>query len=193
MEKVRKSDLLILRGVYPKDFEICESGGSLSTRPQQVIYTEMPRRFVSVELWPTFSNLKCWECDQFVKDYPAFIPLNPEKNKNQEDTCDIFGHFDSWNCACRYILREFPPVQQWDILRNLCLFESKFTGIYREKIPPAPPKVLMKAYCGDRGLTLGEYREKTAIADSDYSLGIFRLEDHCTGGKVNRIHHVKHL
>src|SRR5271154_6208029 len=130
-----RSNLLILRGVFPKDFTTTINDVIMQSRVEpQVVYTDMPKKFVHMADWPTFSNLKCWECDQIPTDAPIFIPTNLEKNESGEDMCDPYGHFNSWNCAIRFIMREFPKEQQWDALEAVCLFESKFSGKRKEKI-----------------------------------------------------------
>ena len=41
---------------------------------------------------------------------------------------------------------------------------------------PAPPKYLMKAYCGKNGITVTEWQEKLAAVNSDYNLTNYKLE-----------------
>lgn len=176
----KRTNILILRGVYPNDFaEIdsiyTESAIEKKVTEPAVVYTEIPKHFANVDLWPQFSNLKCWECDQLPTTYPKFIPVNPEKDKNGNDICDVYGHFDEWNCAVRYIMKEFPKEQQWDTLKYICLFESKFSGKRREKIMPAPSKTLMKAYCGRNGVTPKQFKDKINQLNADYDLSSFRL------------------
>ena len=174
------SNLLILRGVSVNDCaEIVPSydcGRESTQRMNPAAYTEIPARFTSVDTWPTFSNLKCWNCDRLPIDYPRFIAVNPRIGP-AGDECDVHGNFDEWSCAARYILREFPQEQQWDALQSLCLFESKFTGKQRARILPAPPKTEMQAYCGNSGLTMRQYGEKIHAMNSDYCLSQFKLMD----------------
>jgi hypothetical protein len=176
---IKQTNLLIFRGLEPKDFNINyreSSARAPSEAPSQAIYMDMPKRFISVETWPTVSNLRCWSCDQMTTGYPKFIPLNLEKNANGDDTCDVYGHFHEWNCAARYIYKEFPREQRWDALEALCLIESKFSLCRREKIMPAPPKILMKPYCGNGGLTTKQYNDKIAALNAEYTLSTYKLE-----------------
>lgn len=181
MDLVKKSNLLILRDVYPTDFasidHIYEKTQPEPAQSQNnVVYTEIPKKFISVETWPQFSNLKCWECDQTPTGYPRFIAVNPERDKDGNDICDVFGNFDEWNCAQRYILREFPDEQKWDAIQTLLLFESKFSGRKKEKIIPSPSKTMMKAYCGKNGLTPKQFREKIISINNEYDLTEYKLE-----------------
>ena len=185
---IKRTNLLILRGVYPKDFAPVDSIYDKSAVEIEkkviepvVVYTEIPKKFTSVESWPQFSNLKCWSCDQLPTSYPKFIPMNPEKDKDGNDICDPYGHFDEWNCAARFVEKEFPREQQWDALQLICLIESRFSGKRREKIMPAPSKTLMKAYCGKAGITPKQYKEKIMQLNSEYDISSYRLEDfRCT-------------
>lgn len=179
-QPVKKSTLLILRGVYPSDFSpndtIFDKTVVEKKIEPSVVYTEMPKRFLSASTWIQFSNLKCWECDQMPIGYPKFIPENPEKDKDGNDICDVLGHFCEWNCAVRYALKELPKNQQWDALKAICLFESKFSGKKKEKIQPCPPKTLMKAYCGKNGLTPKQWRDKLTSTCEDYTLSSYKME-----------------
>jgi hypothetical protein len=178
---IKKTNLLILRGVSLKDFLSIESifdkktSECLKSEPV-IVYTELPKKFLGMDTWPTFSNLKCWECDQLPISYPKFTPLNPEKDRIGNYICDIHGHFCEWNCVVSYVIKTFPKDQQWDILQYICLFESIFSGLKKEKIMPAPPKTLMKSYCGRDGITPKQWRDKLAQLNNDYSLTHYKLE-----------------
>lgn len=182
-QPLKKTNILILRGVYPKDFapvdniyEKTNPDVDRSKIEPAIVYTDMPKKFTSVATWPRFSNLKCCECDQLPTSYPKFIPQNPEKDNAGEDICDVFGHFCEWNCAVRFAQKEFPKEQQPDILQYICLFESKFSGKRKEKIMPCPRKTEMKAYCGNNGITPKQWREKLDAINNDYSLTNYKLE-----------------
>src|SRR5271170_3231805 len=100
----KKTNLLILRGVYIKDFSpidfIYDKNSKRELKIESdTVYTEIPKKFISVATWPQFSNLKCWNCDQLPDSYPCFIPINLELDNKSNDICDVYGHFDNWNCA----------------------------------------------------------------------------------------------
>lgn len=180
----RKVNLLILRGVYLKDLDTPEDTPSIQCGANKqhtgadapAEYTEIPKRFTCVKNWPISSNLKCWSCDLLPPSYPKFIPLNPEKGEDNRDECDTYGNFCEWNCAVEYVRKEFPPDQHWDILEDICLFESKFSGQRKEKIVPAPPKIRMAMYCGKHGLTPKEWREELHRLNNEYSVARFRID-----------------
>ena len=175
------SYLLRFDGVCLDDLKITTSMNFLVDKTKQTepitFYTKIPNKFTSVDSWPTSSTFKCWECDLLPLSYPKFIPKNPTFCENGEDSCDPYGHFCEWNCAVRYVENnsEFNTANRWDYLESIRLFESKFTGVLRQKILPSPPKTIMKQYCGDKGLTVEEYRTKINTLNEDYSLCTYKI------------------
>jgi hypothetical protein len=153
-----KTNLLVLRGVYPDDMK----AQTVVETPVHVVshYTSLPKRFESADSWPKTSNLKCWECDQVPTDYPKFIPRDPELDAAGGMACDVYGHFCEWNCAVSFIEKEYPREQRWDSLQNLYIFEGAFSGSRKGKILRAPPKYIMQEYCGAAGITQQQYRDK---------------------------------
>lgn len=176
MDVPKCTNLLILRGVYPKDFDFIPTA-----YPENVImgvdedYTDMPSKFTSVKDWPKFSNLKCWTCDQIPTDYPKFIAMNVEVDKRGNKICDPHGHFHEWNCAISYISTFFPKETVGDVIDDTCYFESLFSGNHRRKIMPSPPKTRMKQYCGNRGITVKKYNDLINELNNTYSLGTYKL------------------
>jgi hypothetical protein len=169
----KKPNLLIIRGVYPKDFTV-QKIVPKKTVPE-IEYSEIPKRFVSVIDWPRFSNLKCWDCDQLPSSYPKFVPLNPITLNGHEE-CDVHGNFCEWNCVVRYINSEFSIDQRKDILDNVKLFESKFSLKRKVVIPPSPKKTEMKAYCGARGITPQQWQDKLRDLNSEHTLTHYKME-----------------
>ena len=175
----KKTNLLIIRGVFPKDFT---SGTVQKIKPQFddrkiiPVYTVIPKRFTGVAKWPTSSNLKCWTCDRLFSGYPRFLPSNPERTATGDDYCDAEGNFHSWNCVASWIESKLPRAQQWDANRLICLFESKFTGRMREKILPSTDKTKRKEYCGDHGLTMEQYDASIDKLNNEYDLTTYKMD-----------------
>lgn len=183
----KKTNLLILRGVFPGDFTtdvFHEKKTVLKEKipESDIVYTEIPKKFTGVKSWITFSNLHCWECGLVPSGYPRFIPLHPERSGG-EDTCDVYGHFCEWNCAVAFATKEFSRERQPDILNTILLFESKFSGQRKKKIMPCPPKTEMKQYCGNKGLTVEQWKSKLVQLNSDYNLTNYKLEHFRNGEK----------
>ena len=168
-----RSKILLLRGVFPQEIMTVKHNIEVQPDPQTT-YNEIPKRFTSVDEWPKASNLKCWTCDRIPHSYPRFLPLNV-----RDDTCDVHGNFCRWGCVVSYVMKEYSQCQQCDLLYYICVFESKFTGTRRLKILPTPPKILMKEYCGNNGITEKEWAEKADKIDAQYSLPIYTMAELC--------------
>jgi len=174
--KVVKSNLLILKGVYPENFTGRIPRAQVGVRAQ--VYTDIPPRFTSVDEWKRrVSNLKCWSCDLLFNTYPAFIPENIEDGPDGLPQCEPRGNFCVWNCAISHVLKEYPDCVKGDACDAIALFESLFSGKRKQKIMPSPPKTLMQAYCGNNGITPAQYKEMIAQLNSDYDINYFKLED----------------
>ncbi len=175
--QVKKVNLLTLRGVYVSDFVTTAPDNlSIERATQEPVYTEIPKKFTSVAEWPTYSNLKCWKCNLLPESYPKFVPTNPEVDKDGRDICDPRGNFCEWNCVVRYIKKEYDKEEQPDLLKAVCLFESKFSGVYKAVIMPSPPPTIMSDYCGKNGITAKQYRAEIAKLNSNYNLVHFKME-----------------
>lgn len=171
-----KLHLLVIRGLRPGDFDAARAAHSVPTAPlpaatlaPPVQYSKPPTRFTGVASWPRTTDLKCWTCDQLSSSYPCFIPMHYTEADGQP-TCDAYGNFDKWPCVIRFINREYPAADCWDMHKAIVKIESLFTGLPpRKKIPEAPPKWLMEQYCGTGGLTLQQWRDLNQQQDADYS------------------------
>jgi hypothetical protein len=118
------------------------------------IYKSLPERFVSLAQWPHSCNLKCWHCDRMFNTRPLFIPDEPWA----DGSFGVKGVFGDWPCMARFINDNYP--EQKYVYNSLMLqLYYIFTGIRIEKIPLAPPKTIMKQYCGESGVSLSEYDE----------------------------------
>lgn len=171
----KKPELLLLKGVYLKNLIETVSDMPKDHLIDDQIYSDIPKRFLSIEQWPSNTNLKCWSCDQIPLSYPKFIPMNPINNSDGQLTCDVIGNFCEWNCAVRYILKELPQENQWDNLHLLTLVESKFSGAVKEKIPPSPTKTIMKCYCGNKGLTNKQWRDTLNTLINNHCLSEYKI------------------
>lgn len=166
---LKKNNIIIIYGITISDI-LAPTKRNICIANNSVLYDEIPKKFISTKEWPQKTNLKCWYCDNIPDSYPKFIPSNPEKDINGNDTCDVVGNFCEWNCAVHYILTEYPRDHHSDTMQLLLLFESKFTGIQRTRIPSAPSKTLMKQYCGTNGISKAEWYSRLKKIDTTYSL-----------------------
>jgi len=160
------SNLLVIRGIKPQDIFAERINKKVDDKIS--VYTRIPHRFTGVRFWPSESNLRCWECDRIPANYPKFIPVNPI-NTPAGLECDAHGHFDEWNCAVSYIMKNYPREQKCDLLRLVSIFEAEFSGRRKLRIQPSPPKTLMKKYCGETGIGEHEYSAMISALNCDYA------------------------
>lgn len=188
---LKKTNLLILKGVFPGDFfnfdtiYLAQKTPGEPKNEHATIYTKIPKVFVNVDNWPKVSNLKCWNCDQILQSYPRFLPVNPERDKEGNEICDTVGNFCEWNCVVRYAMEKYSGERLWDILKLTNIIAAKFTGRRREKILPSPEKTIMKQYCGDEGITPKQYKEKIDQLNLEYDLIHFRLDQFGNHGSTS--------
>jgi hypothetical protein len=177
MDRPTKSDILVIKGVYAEDFETNKSVYSkVKSCAPTCDYIPLPKLFTSADEWKKIhSNLICWECNLGISGYPKFVPTNP-RVEGGADVCDPLGAFCEWGCVVRYITTIYPKIKAVDLLQSVSIFESKFTGRYREHIPMSISKTERKEYCGEGGLTVKEFREKNAQMDNEYQLLTFKME-----------------
>lgn len=174
---VGKSDLLIIKGVFPDEFHkknpvYLDKTQSAPLRE----YVAIPKVFRCAAEWKKIStSLHCWECGLSISSYPKFVPENP-RFENDIDICDVNGAFCEWGCVIRYIQTYIPREQQSDYLQSVSIFESKFSGKYREYIAPNASRLELKKYIGESGLTEAEFREKNIQLANDYQLNTFKID-----------------
>jgi len=163
-----KTEILFIPGIYLKDLNKTELIKEIKT---EIKYNDIPKYFYSVNKWPKKSNLHCWYCDNIPTSYPSFIPINPKKEiidlVEENDTCEVYGHFDSWRCAVKWVNIEMPKEQRWDLLKSIHLFAKKFDPSINIIIE-AVSKVEQKKYIGDDGISENEYFNKNKIINSQH-------------------------
>lgn len=150
------TNLLILRGVSSNDlFSKVET----TLSDVELAKSEIPKRFEGVASWPKSSELLCWTCSRKLLSYPRFMPTSPEWN-NGHLSCIPKGNFDTWPCVVSYMEITVPREQQWSAMRLICLAEAEFTGVERQRIPPAIDKTLLIAYRGSPGMSATKFNQE---------------------------------
>lgn len=160
----KRTCLLVLRGVYARDFVAAPAAKPAPVCEPSISYTEMPKRFTGVADWIRSSNLLCWRCSLTHTNIPMFIPLNTTSDGH----ADVHGHFCDTGCSSAYARLHFPRDQVPDILEAIARLEAKFTGKRRQIMVANPPPTEMRAYCGNSGLTEVQWHEKCARTQADY-------------------------
>lgn len=161
---IKTSNIMVLHGVNMDKIDLDESFDQKFmehlVRAVPNLYSEIPKTFTDMTLWPKTSNLKCWECSENFISHPVFVPTNVYENENGFKTFDVCGNFCSWNCVVKYIEKTYPKHKHWDYMRYVRIVYKLMNGRSITKITPALDKTCMKQYCGNEGITCEEFRQK---------------------------------
>lgn len=133
---------------------------------KNIEYDKIPNKFVSLESWPTVTNLKCWNCGNTFTSRPIFIPLVIESNGHM----DPHGNFCSWGCGGLYINLHYDTDDRWEKHAMLRALYKVFTKKTIHEIIPALCKTSMIQYGGKK--TIKEYRDHLLILNDNYETAI---------------------
>lgn len=101
-------------------------------------------------LWPRYTDVRCWWCTYTFDGTPCSIPYKYEK-----DEFWVFGCFCTFECAMAYIIMMVKD-KKWEKTSLLHLLYRCVFG-RDEKIFPAPPKEILVDYGGK--VTIQKFRE----------------------------------
>jgi len=112
--------------------------------------------------WPKKTDLRCWHCTHPFDWSPFPLPFSFNTGASRYRISS--GIFCGPSCAKAYIGNQphsssnFGAVCNWidEIARDYYGYVTKTGGTVH--ITPAPPKELLKEYCGDKGLTIQQFR-----------------------------------
>jgi hypothetical protein len=164
------------------DFSENEAETYYMESPQD--YETLPDYFVDVESWPKTTNLLCWCCDTSFRGMPWIIPIGKVmKSETLTDnfTPETYGLVDHISpkvreyyafqrlgcfccefCAQKYINRSGDPKikNKWESGKLLLEVYKIITGRHTHYIPESEDKYMMAQYCGKKGISISEYRER---------------------------------
>ena len=103
---------------------------------------------------PEKTDIWCWWCCHEFDSIPISMPLRYNKTK---DSFELIGAFCSFSCCKAYILDSYNTSPT--IISNLKLMSKKMGLDYKDKIIPAPPRRVLKAFRGI--MSIEEFREKS--------------------------------
>jgi len=127
---------------------------------------DIPSVFTCLGKWPQKIDLDCWYCCRQIQCRPVPVPSDCNRRHGKLEV-DVEGVCDTWNCAQAYI-NEVHGRNRLELTRMLRLIYPLFNeGQEIQFIPPAPPKFIMKRFCGPKGITDKEYQKK--INDLQYA------------------------
>jgi hypothetical protein len=135
----------------------------------------IPQTFTSPKLWIKSTGLKCWNCDRFFKNPPLFI-VEDVANIDSVRTITTIGNFCTDNCAISYINANYKGTERDDKTKYQIMLARERTGKNITIIKPAPPKTIMKAYCGSNGITPEEYEQRLNELSTDFSLTTYKID-----------------
>jgi hypothetical protein len=157
---IRSNNILIIRGITVDEVREHVNKKVTQVEDQEIDTFNLPSTFTTLDKWPRITTLMCWECAESIDDIPCFIPHNPAVNSSGEKVYKALGAFCSWNCVAKYASTRYGDTEKWEIDRNIKKIIKIYTGTEPAIVLPSPDKTIMKKYCGNRGLTVAEYKEK---------------------------------
>lgn len=120
------------------------------------ILARLPTRFTTFAEHPRSTNLLCWHCALQFDGVPYFIPITSTRISDAALEWTIDGNFCSWACATAYINNHTrDPSKKWELLANIANIRACATPI-----EPAPPRTIMRTYCGEGGMSVRDYIRK---------------------------------
>lgn len=183
----RRANILFLKGVYLDNLKNADDifdrkfTGQEAAPASRIIYQSLPEQFTTLEAWPKSTNLKCWECDCTFSTVPVPCAVDMYHNKNGQTVYDVYGNFCTFNCAQKHINEKFKgDATKYDKDRFLRALYKIFTGKKIDHIVSSPDKTRMQQYCGERGWTYREFRDKIYEITSDYELTMYRFDQFTT-------------
>lgn len=100
------------------------------------------------EVWPMKSNICCWWCTEKFTCRPCCLP-----KYKLNDTFYATGVFCSPECTAAY---NFDNTKNNDVWEQYSLLNLLYKSLYKENIPQAPPRELLKKFGGS--LTIEQFR-----------------------------------
>lgn len=124
-----------------------------------VTYDKIPEIFITLDEWPTKTNLLCWNCSRSFDCRPVFIPTeikiimkddyrNVREIKNGYLEFKVYGNYCSFNCAAAYINRHYSGENKERLMKNLLKLACLFTGKNITYIREAFDITMCKRYGG---------------------------------------------
>jgi hypothetical protein len=156
----RRRHIIIIKGIRLADLLTTVTPQVSHDSDDEAIsfYEETPTSWsAGDELQPI--ELKCWNCDCQTNGPVAFIPMNPRRSDGKM-TFDRFGVYCSWPCAARDAYHRFGGRREYQsIIHSMAEVFYMVVGVDVPCVKMAPEKNVMAEYCGNGGLSRGEYRE----------------------------------
>jgi len=157
-------NILRLTGVAIEDFrspeDIMEQRLSVYTEEdrrhtEKPLYSPLPSKFVSLDLWPSTTNLTCWQCHFTFNSRPYFDPSYFKESETGIEM-GVNGVFCCGGCAAKYIKHTYHVVNKRNThMEWLYALHYMFTGNRVNFIQPSKSFKKRAKYGGT--MSDGEY------------------------------------
>jgi len=121
----------------------------------------LPKKFISLKMWPKVTNIHCWYCSCNFDTIPIFIPssINQIETENEEHNLTVNGCFCSFNCAQSHInLYNKSYEDKINKGKMLCYLFKIFNGYHVGYIVPSMDKCELNIFGGN--ITLDQFRKE---------------------------------
>lgn len=112
---------------------------------------------MSLQEWPSSTNIKCWYCGLGFKSHPIFIPKSIN-NTNKGKSLSVCGNFCTFGCAQAFIETNKMISNTFDSIGHLKYLYNIFYEKKINDIISSPNKYNLLQYGGT--LTIKEYKNK---------------------------------
>lgn len=157
-------DRFLEAGTVPQDFAADVYGddkissGNTCNYEDSKNFDNIPKKFTTLDKWPTSTNLRCWECCMFFTTAPTFIPKMMHEEAYGVIAYDVEGNFCTWNCAAKFARAKYP--------KNYLRYKEYMIYIYKLitgksiiDIEDPPSRTSINEYCGSDGYTVENFEE----------------------------------
>ena len=134
------------------------SSGLTSNYDNSKNFDNIPKKFISLEKWPSSTNLKCWECCSYFTSSPTFIPKTMHEEAYGVVAYDIEGNFCTWNCAAKFARAKYPKTHL-KYKEYMIYIYKLVTGKSIIDIDDPPCRTSINEYCGPDGISVEQFEE----------------------------------
>lgn len=135
-------------------------------------FTSVPEKFTTVEEWPSFCNLNCYNCTNPIQGLPLFIPADVSNDESVPIERLNKTLYCSPSCVAAIISSMSTNDREY-LMRLLRLLIYRITGIFMQMIEPADDRSVMNVYGGNK--TRNEYQDKIYLMNREYFESLMKL------------------
>jgi len=148
--------VIFFRGVFKKD---CVDDAAIERHinkvladvppeaPSEHACEKLPSTFISVDAWPTSTNLLCWGHSMPFTTMPLFIPgpIEPTIREDNMFSVGVQGVFCSFACmACYVQTHDYSATERIEIMTKLNWLHRRLFGCNMPNVSIPPPHVMQQ-------------------------------------------------